>query len=46
MATAAPKEPRPVVFFDVSMGETALGRMKFELFKCVVANRTCEDHSS
>jgi len=36
MATATAKEPRPIVFFDVSMGETPLGRIKFELFNDIV----------
>lgn len=44
MASAAPTAPngidapgqRPIVFFDVQIGETSIGRLKMELFSDIV----------
>ena len=41
-AAAMMDETNPVVFFDISIGGTAAGRVKFELFKHAVP-RTAEN---
>lgn len=32
---------RPVVFFDVSVGDTPVGRIKFELYNDIVPKYVC-----
>jgi peptidyl-prolyl isomerase H (cyclophilin H) len=33
---STPKQQRPIVFFDINIGETPAGRIKMELFSDVV----------
>jgi len=40
--TSQPVQQRPIVFFDISIGDTPAGRVKFELFSDVVP-RTAEN---
>ena len=35
---------RPIVFFDISIGETAIGRLKMELYSDIVP-KTAENFS-
>ena len=50
MASAAPTAPngidapsvRPTVFFDISIGETAIGRLQMTLFSDICP-KTCEN---
>jgi peptidyl-prolyl isomerase H (cyclophilin H) len=36
MSTPAPAGPRPIVFFDLTVGNTPAGRIKIELFNDIV----------
>ena len=36
MATGAGTKGRPIVFFDIAVGNTPAGRIKFELFSDIV----------
>ena len=42
MASSAPKEPNPIVFFDLTLASEPLGRIKIELFASTVP-RTAEN---